>query len=239
VGKSPSRGAFLNIITFYADCSLPDEPRKNQDGFNWRKAVKMMAKSGERFGYRTLVVTDSATDIEGPWLRVGNARAEGLMMWLLRAQHAAICASTEPSIMVSPDTLIAKPLNFLMGFWDLALLTRRKPKPIINSVIAFKPTPAVASLWSDIVILAAGLPQHSRDWGADIDAVVDSLAIQFNEDSTRQIDGVCVRLLPMEGKFQSVRHDRQPHHMQAPLWDFKGSRKRHMRGYARLLNAHI
>jgi hypothetical protein len=238
VGESPSRGAFLNIITFYADCRLPEEPRKNQDGFDWRKAIGMMAKSCERFGYRTLVVTDTVTEIESPWLRVGNASDEGLMMWLLRAQHAAIVASKEPSVMVSPDTLIAKPLNFLVGHWDLALLTRKKPKPIINSVIAFRPSPTVSSLWAQIVILAAGLPANSREWGADIDAVVERLAIQFNEDSTRNVDGVSVRLLPMEGKFQSVRHDRQPHHIQVPIWDFKGSRKRHMRGYARLLNAH-
>jgi hypothetical protein len=171
-------------------------------------------------------------------LRVGNAKDEGLMMWLLRAQHAAIVASQEPAIMVSPDTLIARPLNFLAGHWDLALLTRRKPKPIINSVIAFKPTPAVANLWGEIVTIAADLPEHSREWGADIDAVVDRLAIQFNEDATRNVGGASVRFLPMEGKFQSVRHDRQPHHMQVPIWDFKGSRKKHMRGYARLLNAH-
>lgn len=195
-----------------------------------------MAKSGERFGYRTLVVTDSATDIESPWLRVGNAKDEGLMMWLLRAQHAAIVASQEPAIMVSPDTLIARPLDFLTGF-DMTLLTRVKPKPIINSVIAFRPSDALTQLWGEIVATAASLSAASLEWGADIDALVKHLQIKPNENCARSVSGVTVRFMPIEGKFQSVRHDRLPHNMQVPIWDFKGSRKRHMRGYARILNS--
>lgn len=195
----------------------------------------MLEKSGARFGYRTLVVTDMKTEIESPWLRVGDA-SEGLMMWILKAQHAAIKQSKEPAIMISPDTLIAKPLDFLGGF-DMTLITRHKPKPIINSVIAFKPSDALANLWGEVVDAAASLPADSLEWGADIDALVKHLKIQPNENGTRNTAGVTVRFMPMEGKFQSVRHDRIPHNIQAPIWDFKGSRKRHMRGYARLLKS--
>ena len=233
-----SRGIFLNIITFYADYQLAGLPDKNQAGFDWRKAIKMLEKSGERFGYKTLVVTDSATEIENPWLRVGNAVSDGLMMWILKAQYAAICKSTEPAVMVSPDTLIAKPLDFMTGF-DLTLLTRLKPKPIINSVIAFTPSDSLAVLWDEIVRVAESLPADSLEWGADIDSLVRRLQIQPNENGARNVSGVNVRFLPVEGRFQSVKRERAPYMLQSPIWDFKGARKSLMPGYARLIDAHI
>lgn len=198
----------------------------------------MLEKSAAKFGYRTLVVTDSVTGIESPWLRVSNAKDDGLMMWLLKAQHAAICMTDSPAVMVSPDTLIAKPLDFLGGH-DLTLLTRKKPKPIINSVIAFSPSAALAALWDEVASDAQHLPADSREWGADIDAVVNRLAIKPNEKSIRAVAGVNVRLLPMDGLFQSVKRERAPHRIDAPIWDFKGARKSLMPGYARLLNAHL
>lgn len=198
----------------------------------------MLEKSAAKFGYRTLVVTDEKTEIESPWLRAGDAKEDGLMMWLLKAQYAAICKADAPAIMVSPDTLIAKPLDFLAGH-DLTLLTRKKPKPIINSVIAFTPSDALAALWDEIVRLAENLPADSREWGADIDAVVNRLAIKPNEKSIRSVAGVNVRLLAMDGLFQSVKRERAPHRIDAPIWDFKGARKSLMPGYARLLNAHL
>lgn len=198
----------------------------------------MLEKSAAKFGYRTLVVTDSGTDIESPWLRVGSAKDDGLMMWILKAQHAAIQNADAPAIMISPDTLIAKPLDFMTGF-DLTLLTRPKPKPIINSVIAFAPSDALASLWDEIVRLAENLPDDSREWGADIDAVVQRLQIRPNESGSRNVAGVNTRFIPVEGRFQSVKRDRAPYMLQAPIWDFKGARKSLMHGYARLLNAHL
>ena len=238
MGESQKRGVFLNIITFYADCKLTGLPDKNQAGFDWRKAILMLAKSGERFGYKTLVVTDSETDIENPWLRVGNAISDGLMMWILKAQYAAICKSSEPAVMVSPDTLIAKPLGFMVGF-DLMLLTRPKPKPIINSVIGFTPSDSLAVLWDEIVRVAENLPSDSLEWGADIDALVQRLQIQPNENGVRNVSGVNVRFLPVEGRFQSVKRDRAPYMLQSPIWDFKGARKSLMPGYARLIDADI
>lgn len=236
MGKHESRGLFLNIITFYADCQLSGNPGKNQAGFDWRNAIKMLKKSGERFGYRTLVVTDQKTEINDPWLRIGDA-SEGLMMWILKAQHAAIQNADAPAIMISPDTLIAKPLDFLAGF-DLTLLTRQKPKPIINSVIAFRPSDTLANLWGEVVRTAESLPAESLEWGADIDALVQRLSIKPNENGWRSVAGVSVRFMPMDGKFQSVKHGRLPCVLNAPLWDFKGARKHLMRGYARLLDCH-
>lgn len=237
MGELDERGFFLNIITFYADCQLSGNPEKNQAGFDWRRAIKMLEKSAAKFGYRTLVVTDEKTEIESPWLRVSNAKDDGLMMWLLKAQHAAICAADGPAVMVSPDTLIAKPLDFLAGN-DLTLLTRKKPKPIINSVIAFSPSAELAALWDEVVRSAQNLPAESREWGADIDAVVQRLQIQPNENGCRNVAGVNVRFLPVDGLFQSVKRERAPHRLDAPIWDFKGARKSLMHGYARLLNAH-
>lgn len=223
----------MKIITFYADCHLPEQARKNQEGFDWRGAIKLLEKSAAKFGYETLVVTDKNTQIDNPWLRVGDAMQDGLMMWLLRAQAAAIRAADEPSVMVSPDTLIARKLDFLFGKWHLSLLTRLKPKPIVNSVIGFTPSPALALLWDRICAKAETLSSESKEWGADIDAVVDVLGIATRENGRRRVDGLLVKFIPTTGVFESVRTLDTP--VRTPIIDFKGARKSLMFAYARRL----
>jgi hypothetical protein len=231
----------LKIITFYADCLLPDRARNNQQGFDWRGAIRMLEKSAARFGYQTLIVTDRYTAMDAPWLRYGNALEDGLMMWLLRAQAAAMNGfDGEQAVMVSPDTLIAGKLDFLFGDWDVSLLTRRKPKPIINSVIGFRPSYALTDLWKTVVDAADCLPDESKQWGADIDAVVDVLEIQPMEDGVREIAGVKARLVPVTSRFQSIpKTATKPFLMPDAIWDFKGARKAMMPKYARLIDAHI
>jgi hypothetical protein len=222
----------LKIITFYAECELPEGPRKNQEGFDWREAIQMLARSGRRFGYETLVVTDEKTQIDA-WLRVGDA-SKGLMLWLLEAQAKAVSRADGEAVMVSPDTLIAEPLGFLFGKWDMTLLTRRRPKPIVNSVIAFKPGKAVSELWGRVVEVSRGLPDDSKTWGADIDALVKLIGIQPMEDGIRKFCDTRIRLMPMNGKFQSVGGG-PAGRINSPLWDFKGARKAKMAEYARIL----
>src|SRR5690606_4740265 len=115
-----------------------------------------------------------------------------------------------PAVLVSPDTLIAQPLDMLFGDWDLCLLTRKKPKPIINSVIAFRPCEPLAQLWGEVVAAVAALPDASREWGADIDAPVQVLGIQPSENATRKVLGVRTRFMPLRGIFESVDRNRQP-----------------------------
>jgi hypothetical protein len=222
----------LKLITFYADCQLPEGPRKNQAGFDWLEAIQMLARSGKRFGYETLVVTDQKTQIDA-WLRVGDA-GKGLMLWLLEAQAKAVAKADGECVMVSPDTLIAAPLDFLFGKWDMTLLTRRKPKPIVNSVIAFRPTPALADLWGRIVDVSKGLSEESKEWGADIDALVKLIGIQPLEDRMRKFCDVRICLMPVTGRFQSVGAGPSGR-LSSPLWDFKGARKARMAEYARVL----
>lgn len=223
----------MKIITFYADCKLPEKPRQNQTGFDWRGAIKLLEKSAAKQGYETLVVTDEKTEIENPWLRVGDAMQDGLMMWLLKAQAAAIRAcADEMAVMVSPDTLIRQPLDFLFGNWHLALLTRLKPKPIVNSVMAFRPTPELAALWDSIITAAETLPPESKEWGADIDAVVQTLRILPRENSRRRIDGVLVKFIPMASHFESLRDASSPVRPGVSIVDFKGARKSLMQTYA-------
>lgn len=199
-----------------------------------------MEASGKRFGYETLVVTDANTDIDNVWLRLGDCREEGLMMWLLRAQAEAIKESpNDRCILISPDTLIAKPLDFLFGKYDLSILTRRKPKPIVNSVIAYKPSEKLNSLWFDIVEQAKTLSQESKEWGADIDAVVNRLRIRPMEYGRRYVDGVHVNFIPINSAFESIRIQNTVKALKVPIWDFKGARKSKMTEYARLLNVDI
>lgn len=236
MGAPSGRGVRLKIITFYADCQLPEQPRKNQEGFDWRAAIELLRRSGARFGYETVVITDERTKRVQPWLRTGNAIDDGVMTWLLKAQRAALASFTgERAVMVSPDTLIAKPLDFLFGDWDVALLTRAKPKAIVNSVIPFRPSPRLVSLWDRVLERAAVLPEDSRAWGADIDAVVDICGIAPLEDRERKVGDVAVRFLPVEGRFESVRLKGAPARLPSPLWDFKGARKALMPAYARAL----
>lgn len=222
----------MKIITFYADCVLPEHARQKQHGFDWRQAIKYLELSAARFGYETVVVTDKKTDIDA-WLRVGDATDSGLMLWLLEAQCETIRLAGQRAVMVSPDTLIAKDLDFLFGKWDVSLLTRRKPKPIVNSVIGFEPSDRLHKLWCDILARAQTLSNESKEWGADIDAVVDVMGIRFNEDAARSVGGVKARFLPIHGRFESARA--VPVAMRAPIWDFKGARKKLMPAYAELL----
>jgi hypothetical protein len=220
----------LNVLTFYAECSLPSFSLVKQAGFDWRQAIKWLSRSAAERGYTTRVVTDTATPIEA-WLRVGNARESGLMRWILQAQAEAIAKSEGPAVMVSPDSLVKGSLDCLFGAWDVVLLTRQKPKPIVNSVIAFRPSPDLHKLWLAMCRHAESLGPESLEWGADIDALVSYLDIQPLEDGVRVVDGVRVRLMPMASVFTSVDRAfiRPP---TTPIWDFKGSRKKLMRQYA-------
>lgn len=221
----------MKIITFYADCHLPEKARLKQQGFDWRRAIKWMRRSAEKQGYETLVVTDELTQIDA-WLRVGDARKDGLMLWILKAQAAAIRNADGPCVMVSPDSLVMGSLDCLMGEWDLTLLTREKPKPIVNSVIGFKPSEKLYQLWQRFIEHADGLSEASREWGADIDAPVSYMNIEASESGVRVVDDVKTRFLPMESVFTSV-NQRFYEDPKTPIWDFKGGRKRLMERYAR------
>ena len=119
---------------------------------------------------------------------------------MLSAQAEAIRESGTSAVMVSPDSLISKPIDFLIGDHDLTLLTRLKPKPIVNSIIAFKPSLKLFTMWLEIVQAANNLPASSREWGADIDAVVDRLSIKPAERGRRMVDDV-------EVKFKRIDRD--------------------------------
>lgn len=218
----------MKIVTFYADCHLPEIARRKQGAFDWRQAIGWLRDSAARHGYETLVVTDTQTDIDA-WLRVGDAKASGLMLWILEAQAEAIRQADGPCVMVSPDSLVMGKLDGLFGNWELALLTRAKPKPIVNSVIAFQPKDRVHRLWLKIIENARTLPPSSREWGADIDAVVNCLNIRPHENGVRMVDLVRTKFIPMETVFTSVR-DTKP---TTPIWDFKGNRKQNMHRFVR------
>ena len=231
----------MKLITFYAECNLPDKPAAKSAGFDWLGAIDQLERSGRAFGYQTLVVTDAHTDLRGrkAWERHGDAKAQSIMLWLLDAQAWAVSEARAQGfdriVMISPDTLVARPLDFLFGRWDVAMLTRSKPKPIVNSVISARPSPAVSRLWSLFCERARHLPPESQAWGADIDAPVDVLQIRPMENAVRGFNGVAVRFLPINGRFASVPLGAQASRINVPLWDFKGARKALMPAYARLL----
>lgn len=226
----------MKLVTFYAECDLPDKPAAKSAGFDWLGAIDQLERTGRAFGYETLVVTDGTTDL-GPrraWLRVGSAK-DSIMLWLLAAQAEAVFGAREPIVMVSPDTLIAAPLDFLFGRWDVCMLTRGKPKPIVNSVISVAPSDRVTALWQEFCARADHLPPESKAWGADIDALVEVLRIRPLENTVRAHNGVAVRFLPINGRFASVPLGAPASRLRVPLWDFKGARKALLPDYARLL----
>lgn len=216
----------MKIITFYADCDLPERPRRKQEGFDWRQAIAWLRDSAAKQGYETLVATDSKTEIDA-WLRVGDAKASGLMLWILEAQAEAIRLADGPCVMVSPDSLVMGSLDMLIGAWDVSILTRVRPKPIVNSVIGFNPSERLHRLWLDVLETARSLPRESQEWGADIDALVERLSICPLESGVRKVSGVKVRFIPMDSVFTSVR-DTAP---KTPIWDFKGNRKQKMQRF--------
>lgn len=226
MGEPETRGCHLRLVTFYADCVLPIKSKEKQEGFDWHHAMRMLSASAEKsLGVETLVATDSRTSIPAA-LRVGDAKRDGLMLWLLDAQAACMEVFAGDLLLVSPDTLINGPVP-MFGDWDLCLLTRAKPKPIVNSVIAVRSGPAVSKLWARIAREARGLSEESKAWGADIDAVVNALQIKPLESGIRTVDGVRVRFLPINGVFETV-NGRRP---SVPIWDFKGKRKKIMHQY--------
>lgn len=213
----------MKIITFFAECHLPEKARKKQEGFDWRQAIGWLSQSAAKQGYETLIVTDTKTDIDA-WLRIGDAKKSGLMLWILEAQAESIRMADGPCVMVSPDSLVMGSLDILFGQWDVALLTRGKPKPIVNSVIGFVPSDGLYRLWLKVLGVAKSLPPESIEWGADIDALVDCLSIAPAENGDRYIDGIKAKFIPMESVFTSVKCERPS----TPIWDFKGARKQLM-----------
>ena len=226
----------MKLATFYADCELPWKPAQKSAGFNWRQACRALALSAVKsLGVGTDIVTDAATVIQGASLRVGNAKADGVMLWLLDAQAAAIRASKGKLLMVSPDTLITGPLDCMFGDWDVCLLTRERPKALINSVIAVQASPAVAEFWECVAQAARGYSPESRAWGADVDALIDAVQIKPSEDCTREVGGLRFRLMPAAGVFKSIDLTGRPQRYPQPIWDFKGQRKSRMPEYTALL----
>lgn len=225
----------MKVATFYADAPfLPARVQEKSAGFNWHQAIRHLAKSARKYlNAETFTVTDEHTKVECPYpIRVGDAMRTGLMLWLLQAQAAAIWQTHGNLLMVSPDTLIAGKLDMLFGEWDVCLLTRERPTPIINSVIAVRPSAKLALFWSGILDSAKQVTGKSAEWGVDVDAVVDAFQVKPSEDTIREVNGLRVRLLPITGVFESVKEGRRP---QAKIWDFKGFRKRLMPQYAAML----
>jgi hypothetical protein len=226
----------MRLVTFFAECTLPYKPAQKSAGFDWRQACRALAASAAKsLGVGTDIVTDAATVIQGASLRVGDAKRDGVMLWLLDAQAAAIRAMPGRLLMVSPDTLIAGPLDCMFGDWDICLLTRDRPKPLINSVIAVQASARLADWWDGRARAGRDCSPESQAWGADVDVLVEAVQIQPSEDCVREVDGLMFRLLPAKGIFRSVdmvgRAQRYPH----PIWDFKGQRKIRMPEYAALL----
>lgn len=225
----------MKVVTFYADAELPAGPAAKSRGFDWRWAVNELSRTARSaLDAETLVVTDLDTPMWYPWVRTGDAHEDGIMLWLLDAQAAAIARADGPILMVSPDTLINGPVP-MFGDWDVCLLTRERPRPIVNSVISVMPGPAVSRLWRNMAERARNLPPKSIEWGADIDILVDVLRILPNEDAVRTISGVRVRLMPLAGLFRSIDPGAPARRLAEPIWDFKGRRKQRMPDYAALL----
>lgn len=226
----------INFFTFYAACDLPVKTRDKQAGFDWHAGMKLLAQTvRQHHDEKLLKVTDCATPMDDAALRVGYARYSGVMLWLLHAQAAAIAYSDADLVLVSPDTLLAGRVDFLFGDWDVCLLTRMRPKPIVNSVIGVRRSIKVEDWWADLVQRAKLLPAESQAWGADIDALVDATHVQPGENSTREVDGLCFRFMPIDNVFRSVPGAGAPQRLPVPIWDFKGYRKQRMADYARLL----
>ncbi len=226
----------MKVVTFFAECTLPWKPAQKSAGFDWRNACKALARSASKsLGVGTGVVTDIHTDVPGVIVRVGDARDEGLMLWLLDAQAAAIRASKGKLLMVSPDTLITGSLDCMFGDWDVCLLTRERPKALINSVIAVQASPAVAEFWEGMAKAARGYSPESRAWGADVDALIDAVQIKPSEDCTRTAGALRFRLMPAEAIFKSVDLVGPVRRYPQQILDFKGARKSRMPEYAALL----
>lgn len=224
----------MKIVTFYADAPpLPPRVQEKCKGFDWHQAIRHLAASARKhLDADTLTVTDEFTQVECPHpIRVGDARRSGLMLWLLQAQAAAIWQMHGDFLMISPDTLIAGNLDMLFGEWDVCLLTRERPTPIINSAIAVRPSAKLALFWSGIAERAKLTTGRRAEWGVDVDAVVEAFDVKPSENTIREVNGLKVRLLPIAGVFESVR-DRKP---RTPIWDFKGFRKKLMPQYAAML----
>jgi len=223
------------VFTFYADCNLPEKTKAKQAGFDWQWAMDTLEKSAAKsLKADTLRVTDCVTVMGNAFLRVGCAVQSGIMLWLLNAQASAISFCHSEALLVSPDTIINGPVDVMFGDWDVCILTRERPKPIVNSVIAVRCSPKVGLMWSRIADRARMLSEQSRIWGADIDALVDAFCIRPFEDGIREFDDVRVRFLPVNGIFKTIPKGPVAR-ISEPIWDFKGYRKQRMPEYARFL----
>lgn len=227
----------MKVVTFYADCDLPPAPKAKSAGFDWHRAIRDLERTARSaLGAQTVLVTDERTQVQKPALRVGNAKETGIMLWLLDAQAEAIRTSREERlVMISPDTLLAGPLDALFGEWDACLLTRTHKVPLLNSVIAVRPSAKLAALWAQIAFDARFLPPSAHEWGADVEALVSTFSIRSGDNRTAEVNGCRIRLQPIHGLFRSVDLAAPASRLREPIWDFKGARKARMPDYAALL----
>ena len=231
----------VRVVTQYVrpqSVRMADAEAAVRRDFDWPAAVGRLGRSARRaMACGTLVLTDPATPLAGPALRV-PVRDGFLMLWLLDSVLAYLesPAFDRDTVLVSPDSLVLGDLRPWLGGYDVGLLTRDRPKPILNSVMGFPLAGRAGAvrLFRRACDHASGLDEAALLWGADIDAVVAVTGVRPGEAGTRDVGGSRVRFLPAAGVLRSIRPaDLAGPRPAEPVADFKGRRKRWMAGACR------
>ncbi len=175
----------MQIVSPYRPFPAESSAHRKLGPFDWVKAARMLAESAALFGYPVYVITDVDTPLPVPAFYY-QTEERRLMLWILEValRYLESADFTQDTVMMSPDTLVLKPLTaFFAG--DLTVLTRPGPKhatrphhPIINAVQWWpvRSRGRLIAFYRQVLALAKTLPANVLEWGADTAALVQLLS---------------------------------------------------------------
>lgn len=173
------------IVSPYRPFPSESSSHRKLGRFDWVGALRMLDASAARFGYPVSVITDIDSPMPMSSLSY-QTHERRLMLWILEVSLAYLDSDdfTQDTVMMSPDTLILKPLEeFFAG--DLTVLSRPSAKhasrphhPIINAVQWWpvRSKDRLIGFYRQVLNLAKTLPENVIEWGADTAALVQLLS---------------------------------------------------------------
>ena len=176
----------MQIVSPYRPFPAESPAHRKLGPFDWIGALRMLAESASRVGpYPVFAITDRDTTLPVPAFAYQTDERR-LMLWILEVslRYLESADFTQDTVMMSPDTLVLKPLTrFFAG--DLTILARPSAKyttrphhPIINAVQWWpvRSRGRLIAFYRRVLALARTLPGNVIEWGADTAALVQLLS---------------------------------------------------------------
>ncbi|MGE0362804.1 MAG: hypothetical protein AB7R67_18975 [Vicinamibacterales bacterium] len=224
------------------------------DGFDWMDALQMLVESaGASCRCPVHALTDDDTTLPVPTIHVATTHRR-LMLWTLEAclRYLESPHFDRDTVMLDVDQLVLSDLRpHFTPHADLGLLVRTTDKhldtgrQVLNGVQfwAHRAKKRLAAFYRRALAVAETLPEASRVWGADYEAL-QILVAPIMPGAVVKRHGVSVHLRQADEVIEafSTAHRLQldagePIVRSRPVLDFRWNRKRSMRAAFEALSA--